>query len=500
MGTIIKIAFRNLKEHKVKSLIVGGLIALGIMLTFIGNSFFEASADGVKKAYSENFTGDATVVIQHKDPAKANKKYNLFGPEDAFGVPDPVPSLPKYDDIYKDIAAMPEVKSLTGMVSGFGLFNFETKGSAFSILFGIDPDSYFKTFDSLNIVEGRMLLAGETGIMISKKRIEQIVKDNKIDPAAMKVGSKVLINSFGKGGFKVRELPVVGIYEYKVPTQALEVVSFVDVQTLRALNNMTTGTAAQVKIDASASALLDDSGSIDDLFGDGGDTGIVKGSAKTATSSTEGLETILGEKAIDTGVKVDTGAWNYILIRVKPDVKPETFLTNLNAQLAAKGYEATALGWKASAGAIAGLTEVVQFIFNIVLGLLAVVCAIIIMNTLVISVMERTSEIGTIRALGGQRSFVRKMFIAETMTLAIVFGVIGMILGTLAVMIMGTIGIKFDNDFARILFGGDVIHPFVSVTQFTLAALLTLGIGTFSWMYPVSVALKVSPLKAIATE
>ena len=55
----------------------------------------------------------------------------------------------------------------------------------------------------------------------------------------IKLGDEVLLNAFSDKGLKVRGVPLVGIYEYVVPTQALEVVSFVDVQTMRALNAMT---------------------------------------------------------------------------------------------------------------------------------------------------------------------------------------------------------------------------------------------------------------------
>ena len=38
------------------------------------------------------------------------------------------------------------------------------------------------------------------------------------------------------------------------------------------------------------------------------------------------------------------------------------------------------------------------------------------MNTLIISIVERTGEIGTMRALGGEKSFIRGLFLAETLS------------------------------------------------------------------------------------
>src|SRR5690606_35166715 len=44
-------------------------------------------------------------------------------------------------------------------------------------LFGIDPESYPQTFSNFNIVEGRLLRPGETGILISESRREDLYED-----------------------------------------------------------------------------------------------------------------------------------------------------------------------------------------------------------------------------------------------------------------------------------------------------------------------------------
>jgi len=61
-------------------------------------------------------------------------------------------------------------------------------------------------------------------------------------------------------------------------------------------------------------------------------------------------------------------------------------------------------------------------------------------------------------------------------------------------------GIKIDNDFLQILFGAATLKPNLSLDQMVLALVYTAFIGLVSWVYPVSIALKVSPMKAITTE
>jgi len=486
MGTILKIALRNLTQHKVKSLIVGALITLGITLTFIGNSLFESAAQGVKRGYSENFTGD--VMVQ----AVSDKKFSLFGSDDfGFGgTQEPTPVIQKYDQVLQSLRNLPQMDSFTSQVAGFAFLNLEEKGQAFNLLFGVEPDSYFQTFQSIRILEGKMLKNGETGIMMSRKRLNQIAKDNK---AVLKLGDEILLNAFSNKGLKVRGVPLVGIYEYVVPTQALEVVSFVDVQTLRSLNAMTVGSKDEVKVDAATQESLNMG--TDDFFGDSPTVGSAK------TTANVNLDGILGDKTVrNTLQTIDNGSWHNLLVRLKPGSDIGGTIAALNKTFKDADLPVKAVGWKEAAGTTAALTDVAQIIFNIVIIILAIVAVIIIINTLVISVMERTSEIGTMRALGAQKPFIRRLFVAETLLLAGFFGLAGIILGSLAVVGINLVGIKIDNDFLQILFGSTNLKPGLSLNQMLLSVGYTLFIGMVSWIYPVSIALKVSPLKAIATE
>ena len=63
MNRIIRrIAYRNLREHATKTLIIGSLIALGLMVYVIGNSFMDTVNDGIRENYVENYTGHVFVA------------------------------------------------------------------------------------------------------------------------------------------------------------------------------------------------------------------------------------------------------------------------------------------------------------------------------------------------------------------------------------------------------------------------------------------------------
>ena len=61
---LLKIAFRNMREHRAKTLIVGALVTLGAFVLVAGNSFMDSVKAGQRRTFSENFTGDLIVRAQ----------------------------------------------------------------------------------------------------------------------------------------------------------------------------------------------------------------------------------------------------------------------------------------------------------------------------------------------------------------------------------------------------------------------------------------------------
>jgi len=492
MGTIFKIALRNLTQHRTKTLIVGALITLGIGLTFVGNTVFESVSQGVKRGYSENFTGDIMIKAQSK------KVFSLFGSEDFSSLDDlAVPVIQNYSQVLDALRATASVSSFTSVVSGYATLNFEAQGQALDLedldrgdpMFGIEPESYFKTFPGIKILEGRTLQSGESGILMSRSRLDQIATEKKV---VLKVGDEIHLNVFGDSGLKLRVVPLVGIYQFASPNKGFEeIFTFVDVQTMRSLDSMIVGSKDDVKLDASIQSILTTSS--DDFFDDTVD--------KVKPGSTVDLNGILGDKTLRKSLQtIDNGAWHDILIRLKPDSDIPGTIAGLNASFTKANIPVVAVNWKGAAGFPANMTDLAQVLFNLVILILTIVAVIIIINTLVISVMERMPEIGTMRALGAQRSFIRKLFTTETLLMAGVFGLIGIGLGTIGVLVIDLLKIPIDNDALQMVFSATKLDVQVSLKQVAFALFNTAIIGVVSSVYPVSVALKVSPLKAITTE
>jgi len=162
-----------------------------------------------------------------------------------------------------------------------------------------------------------------------------------------------------------------------------------------------------------------------------------------------------------------------------------------------KGIAAQTRDWRQGAGALAELSYGIKSVFNTIVLIIAVVAVIIIMNTLVISVTERMSEIGTMRAIGAQKSFVRRMIVLETMLLSGISGLVGVAAGALVLLVLNRIGLQATNVFLEIIYGGPELRPELSWPAVLLSLVVIAAVGAMSSAYPTAIVMKTSPRKAM---
>lgn len=491
MPVLIRIAFRNLLEHKSKSLIIGIIMALGIMILVVGNSFIDTSARGIRRAFIDNFTGDVMIT------GKTQGQISLFGVQSVAGM-ESTPLIPDYTKIVDHLSSSSNVASMTSQVSGFATIgteeNNDTQDNTFTILFGIEPASYHAMFNNIDLTAGSYLKPGEAGILLSKDRVKEIEKNLK---TTIKVGDKLLLNSLSNVGFHIRVVPVRGIFTFKQKTGALDAISYVDIQTVRALLGMVVGDTTTEDLSHAETSLL---GSTDteNLFGGGM---VQEDTSGTTANNVAGLSQALAtSQGSQSAPQLDSGAWNYVLIKLKNPGAEAGFIANMNMWLGQQGIAAQAHDWKTAADGFASSSDIIRVVFDVAILIVAIVAIIIIMNTLVISVIERTSEIGMMRALGAQKGFIWRMFVAETLTVSIVFGLVGIALGALAIGVINLLGIQISNQFLQVLFAGSVLKPTISVSTLVGSLVVVIFVGILSHLYPVSIALKVQPVKAIQTD
>lgn len=153
--------------------------------------------------------------------------------------------------------------------------------------------------------------------------------------------------------------------------------------------------------------------------------------------------------------------------------------------------------WRGTAGGAATYVFLMQIVLYIGVFMLGGIVLILTMNSLVMSVFERTSEIGTMRAIGAQRGFVQRLFIIETSALTLLSGCAGILAGFALVSVLNRVPLRFNNQILVLLFGGTSLRPGISGWNAAVSVLAAVVLGLVAWVYPVRLALRIQPVRAI---
>ncbi len=483
MTLLAKIAYRNLRQHRTKTLIIGSLIAVGMLVLVVGNSVIDTATAGVRANYTANYTGHVIV-------AAGGVQLPMLTPDvdpEAYG--RATPSIPDFESTMEFLASWPGVQAVTPMITGLALTQADGEGFGLMQFYGIDPDRYRGFFpDNVELLAGEFLATGDRGLVISERTLEMLADSLNRE---IGVGDRVLLTAPSEmHGLRIREVEIVGVFRFRNATMPLEFISFLDAESARTLNGMTGLANVEALLTPAEQAGL---GAVneDDLFG--GDLFDVPA---TAAASEAGPR--FGHE--DTGPRVsgvDPDTWHYILVRLDDDRQSRRAAEALNREFEAAGLDLVAFEWLEGAGQVASLTFALRTVFTVLVVLVAIVAVIIIMNTLVISVTERIAEVGTMRAIGAQRAFVRRMIVMETLMIAVVFGAIGIGAGAGITALIGAVGIESDNQIAQIFMGGPTLNPVVSPGSIFSSLAAVVVAGVMSSLYPVAVALRIEPVAAM---
>lgn len=120
-----------------------------------------------------------------------------------------------------------------------------------------------------------------------------------------------------------------------------------------------------------------------------------------------------------------------------------------------------------------------------------------IVNAMLMSVHERTREIGTIRAMGMRREGVVRLFLLEGLALGIVAAVLGVIAGGAMVMYWAGAGIRMNTVTLAWLAGGDFLYPRLEILSVLRAALAIVLMSTLAAVYPAYSASRLEPREAL---
>lgn len=186
------------------------------------------------------------------------------------------------------------------------------------------------------------------------------------------------------------------------------------------------------------------------------------------------------------------GITNYSQVKVIAEHKDN--LQQARAGIESLGFATTSV--VDTVDQINGLFATLRLILGIV-GLVALsIAALGMFNTLTVSLLERTHEIGLMKAVGMKSYEVRRLFLVESLTMGIVGGLVGFLLGWLA-------GIALSLALSYVAVSKGFESIMVSSVPLSLIAgtfILSLVVGLTTGFYPAWRATKISPLDAMRYE
>jgi len=143
---------------------------------------------------------------------------------------------------------------------------------------------------------------------------------------------------------------------------------------------------------------------------------------------------------------------------------------------------------------VLSIATTVTGVFTIFLGGISGISLLVggigIMNIMLVSVTERTREIGLRKALGARRRDILLQFLTESSMLSLFGGIIGIILGWLLSILIGQIAAATGNPF----------NPVIGINSILLATLFSAAVGLFFGIYPANRAARLEPVEALRYE
>jgi len=473
------LAIRNITRNLKDRIFTVLLITVITFIFFTGNNIIANANDNIHKIFVQSVTGD--VVLQKS----AEVTMNLFGANvpviDVFFT---IPILPAYDLAMDLILNEPGIEGITSQVSGKAVMDVLDIREPV-LLAGVDASSYFRLFPGIILEEGRFLSDGEYGAMITAERARKIEEKSgqRLVP-----GTLLKLTNGSSIGFKIREVPLTGIFSYENPGQFMNEIVIADPQTVRVLNSIQVATDIQTQDEVNQ--LLNSN--IDDLFS-GALT--LDDKQKENEFSVEMLSGYLSGSKTEIDTAETGGDWNFIIMRLKKGISSSAFIKNINKKLEPFGI--TAVNWRIASGTSAILINLIMALFNSGIFIVGISGIISIINTLLISVFRRVREIGTLRAIGASDSFLRFLIFTENLITAVFAGILGILSGFIFIKWINNFNLKISNELLVSILNGKTLHieyvPVIAVFSFILAVIL----GLIVTVYPVETAVRIEPVLAV---
>lgn len=196
--------------------------------------------------------------------------------------------------------------------------------------------------------------------------------------------------------------------------------------------------------------------------------------------------------------KTHSKGYQQVTILANPDTvtDQESFMSDLKDALDKyyhnnEYFQPSAFSLSSMFDEFTSLLNSVKMVFAGVAAISLLVGGIGVMNIMLVSISERTREIGTRKALGASNTSIRTQFIVEAMVLCLIGGILGIITGIL----MGVGGVTIMEKVSQ-----SELTASPSIASMVIAVAFSLAIGVFFGYYPANKAAQMNPIDALRYE
>lgn len=136
------------------------------------------------------------------------------------------------------------------------------------------------------------------------------------------------------------------------------------------------------------------------------------------------------------------------------------------------------------------ITGILTIFLGGVAGISLLVGGIGIMNIMLVSVIERTREIGLRKAMGARKSTILTQFLVESLVISLIGGILGILMGWGLSTLVGALAA-----------GNDImLKPVMETNSILMATLFSAAVGIFFGLYPANRASNLEPVEALRSE
>jgi len=464
----LKIALRSLLRRKSRAATIGVLVAFGTILLVFGQTFTRSAGDASRDSIINNFTGDLILYSE-----RSKEKPSPF----AFNTP--LPNIQNAERVRSFLAGLPEVSAVVPFTQNYAIIQAQKDGKPVElpiIFYAVEPTTYRQIFRNAEITTGSFFGveaggAARSGILISEFQNTEYQKNYGVTLA---VGQPLTVLGLTEGGsVNAYRSELLGIFKPRYFKNVFNYINFIDIDTYASLYNFT-GVAADSLPDNLTSGLEAAAGNEDAIFGLAEDESFGRLDVSTLRS-----ETLSG----------------FTMIAVL--LKDHEQVDQVIAQVEAAGLGVKGARWDQASGFFARIASALQAFIILATGLIFLIVAFIFMNTLIINIIERTSEIGTMRAIGGEKSFIRAIFLSETLLLNIPVSLAAMAVSLVAILAIGARGLPLPDSISQFLIGGGPLTMRLFLAPFVEALVIVAGVSVIATIYPIRVATGITPLRAM---